>query len=92
VAARGELRHDPAVLRVELDLRRDDVRADAAAVFDDSDGGLIAGGFDAEDEQEYRRQELGDRSKEEGGRSGMFEVRDSKYEVRGTTYEKPDGC
>ena len=50
VVAGGDLRHDAAVLGVEVELRGDDVRAEVAAVLDDGGGGLVAGGLDAEDE------------------------------------------
>ena len=49
VLARGQLRDHAAVFGVQLDLRRDDVRANAPAVLDDRHGGLVARGLDAED-------------------------------------------
>ena len=51
---RGELRDDAAPLAVDRDLRCDHVRSDrprllgVAGFFDDRSGGLVAGGFDAE--------------------------------------------
>jgi hypothetical protein len=42
----GNLRYDAAVLGVQRDLRRDEIRADAAAVFDDGDRRFVARGFD----------------------------------------------
>jgi hypothetical protein len=50
VVARGDLRHDAAVAGVDGGLRGDNVGQQAAAVGDDADGGLIAGGLDAEGE------------------------------------------
>jgi hypothetical protein len=48
--ARGELGNYAAVFAVDIDLRGDDAREDAAAVGDDCCGGFVAGGFDAEDQ------------------------------------------
>ena len=49
VLARGDLRHDAAVERVQVSLRRDGVGEDLAPVFDDGDGCLVAGGLESED-------------------------------------------
>ena len=48
--AAGELGNDSAVAGVGGDLRGDDGRERAGAALDDGRGGLVAGGFDAEDE------------------------------------------
>ena len=48
--AAGQLRHHAAVARVGRDLRGDDGGKRARAALDDGRGGLVAGGFDAEDE------------------------------------------
>ena len=50
VLAAGQLRHDAAVAGVGGDLRGDDGGKRARAALDDGRGGLVAGGFDAEDE------------------------------------------
>ena len=50
VLARSDLRNDPTGVLVH-ELRRDDVRADAPAVFHDRDAGLIARRLDREDPQ-----------------------------------------
>lgn len=50
VLAGGELRDDAAVVGVEGDLAGDDVREGFGAVANDSGGGLVAGGLDAEDQ------------------------------------------
>ena len=49
VAPRRDLGHDAAEARVQLGLRRDDVRDDLAVVGDDRRGGLVAARLDAED-------------------------------------------
>jgi hypothetical protein len=49
VVAGRELRHDPAEVAVQVDLGVDDVRKDFSSVFDDRDGGLVAGSLDSED-------------------------------------------
>ena len=55
VLPRRDLRHDTAPLAMDVDLRRDHVRADpprprrVAGRRDDGGGGLVAGGLDAED-------------------------------------------
>ena len=48
--AAGQLRHDAAVAGVGGDLRGDGGGKRARAALDDGRGGLVAGGFDAEDE------------------------------------------
>ena len=48
--AAGQLGHDAAVAGVGGDLRGDDGGKRARAALDDGRGGLVAGGFDAEDE------------------------------------------
>ena len=50
VRAARDLGHDAAPSPVELDLRVDHVAAHAVPVLDDRRGGLVAAGFDAEDE------------------------------------------
>jgi len=47
--ARGELGDYASVLAVDIDLRGDDAREDAAAAGDDRGGSFVAGRFDAED-------------------------------------------
>ena len=49
VLARRDLRHDAAVERVQVGLRRDGVGENFAPVLDDRDGGLVAGGLESED-------------------------------------------
>ena len=46
----SDLGHHPSELRVLGDLRGNDVRKDAPAVFDDGRRGLVAGGLDPQDE------------------------------------------
>ena len=48
--AAGELRDDAAVEGVEVDLAGNDGGEGVGAMADDGGGGLVAGGFDAEDE------------------------------------------
>jgi hypothetical protein len=48
VLARRDLRHDAAVERVQVGLRRDGVGEDFAPVLDDRDGGFVAGGLESE--------------------------------------------
>jgi hypothetical protein len=48
MAPRRHLGDDPAVARVQVGLRRDDVRADVARLRDESRGCLVARRFDAE--------------------------------------------
>ena len=48
VVARGEFRDDAAEVLVQVHLRVDDVRHDAAAVLDQRDGGFVTRCFDAE--------------------------------------------
>ena len=48
VLARRDLRHDAAVERVQVGLRRDGVGEDFAPVLDDCDGSLVAGGLESE--------------------------------------------
>ena len=48
VLARGDLRHNAAVERVQVCLRRDGVGEHFATVFDNGNGGLVAGGFKSE--------------------------------------------
>jgi len=48
--ARGQFGNNAAVFAVDVDLRGDDAGEDAAAVGDDSGGGFVTGGFDAEDQ------------------------------------------
>ena len=48
--AAGQLRHHAAVAGVRGDLRGDGGGKGARAALDDRRGGLVAGGFDAEDE------------------------------------------
>ena len=50
VVAGGELRNDPAVLGVHGDLGVQGVREQPATRVVEGDAGLVAGGFDAEDE------------------------------------------
>src|SRR6188768_4278957 len=50
VPPRCDLRHNAAVARVEVGLRRDDRRQHDAVAVHDGGGGLVAGCFDAEDE------------------------------------------
>ena len=47
---RGEFGDDAAVVGVDGDLRGDDVGERRRAALDDGGGGLVAGGFDAEDQ------------------------------------------
>ena len=49
VLARGDLRHNAAVERVQVCLRRNGVGEHFATVFDNGNGGLVAGGFKSED-------------------------------------------
>ena len=49
VLTRRDLRHDAAVERVQVCLRRDGVGEHFATVFDNGNGGLVAGGFKSED-------------------------------------------
>ena len=49
VLAGRQLGDDAAVRGVHLDLRSDDAGEQVTPVFDDADGGLVAGGLDAED-------------------------------------------
>src|SRR3546814_3885929 len=49
VCPAGDLGHDAAVGRVEVDLAADDRGEHRSATFDDRRGGLVAGGLDAED-------------------------------------------
>src|SRR3546814_7996072 len=49
VCPAGDLGHDAAVGRVEVDLAADDRGEHRGATFDDRRGGLVAGGLDAED-------------------------------------------
>jgi len=50
MSSRRDLRHDAAVLRVQLRLRGDDVGQDLAVVRDDGRGRLVAGRLEAEDQ------------------------------------------
>ena len=50
LGARGQLRVDAAIGRVQLDLRGDHLRTHVTPVLDDRGRRLVAGGFDAEDE------------------------------------------
>ena len=52
VRARGDLRHDAAVGRVRGELGGDDVGQDAPVAVEHGDRGLVAGGFDAEDQHD----------------------------------------
>ena len=54
MVARGDLRDDAAVPRVQLGLRRDDVREQPAVVGDERGRGLVAGGLQAQDHAEAR--------------------------------------
>ena len=54
VGARGDLGNDAAVAAVHVDLRRDDGRRDPAVLAEEGDGGLVAGGLEAEDEAHGR--------------------------------------
>jgi hypothetical protein len=47
----GDFGHDPAVHPVDVDLGLDDVGEDLATIGNDRRGGLVAGGFDPEDQQ-----------------------------------------
>jgi len=49
VLARGELRDDAAVGRVQLNLARNNGGSRRAAIADDGGGRFVAGGFDRED-------------------------------------------
>ena len=49
VLTRRDLRHDAAVERVQVGLRRDGVGENFSSVLDDRDGGFVAGGFKSED-------------------------------------------
>src|SRR5205823_1758803 len=56
VIARGDLRHDAAEGRMDLDLRPDHGRSKGlAVVIEHGSGELIAGGFDAEDDHRDAR-------------------------------------
>ena len=46
---RRDLRHDAAVLRVQIDLRRDDIREDLPLLGDHGRRGLVAARLEAED-------------------------------------------
>jgi hypothetical protein len=48
MVSRGQLGDDAAELLVQVDLRVDDIRQDAAAVLDDCDRRLVAAGLDPE--------------------------------------------
>ncbi len=49
VPARRQLRHDPAVARVQIHLRCDDVRPQVLQTVEHRGGGFVAGGLDPED-------------------------------------------
>jgi hypothetical protein len=51
VPPRRDFRHDAAVARVQLRLRRDDARADLALVGDERSGGLVAARLDPENQR-----------------------------------------
>src|SRR4051812_26444088 len=52
VRAAGDFRDDAPVLRVQLDLRRDDVAANVATVDHDGGAGFIACGLDAKNDRQ----------------------------------------
>jgi hypothetical protein len=54
VLARGDLGHDPAVLLVQVNLRRDDRREHLPPVAHDGRGRLVARAFDSENQHRLR--------------------------------------